>query len=75
METDPLVSTVIIILIAIFDFFVALAKSAFEHASENELRARGESEGRDCEKVLAFIDKIEQIRAMESFSKPGRAFG
>ena len=34
METDPLVSTVIIILIAIFDFFVALAKSAFEHASE-----------------------------------------
>ena len=60
MGIDPLAGTIIIVLIAIFDFFVALAKSAFEHASENELRARGESEGRDCEKVLAFIDKHER---------------
>ena len=60
MGIDPLVGTIIIVLIAIFDFFVALAKSAFEHASENELRARGESEGRDCEKVFKFIDRHER---------------
>ena len=60
MEIDPLVGAIIIALIAIFDFFVALAKSAFEHASENELRALAENENRDCEKALAFIDKHER---------------
>ena len=60
MEIDPLVGAIIIALIAIFDFFVALAKSAFEHASENELRTLAENENRDCEKALAFIDKHER---------------
>ena len=55
METDPLVSTVIIILIAIFDFFVALAKSVFEHSNENGLKEIGIEVNRDSDTVLKFI--------------------
>ena len=60
MEVNPWVGAVIIALITIFDFFVALAKSVFEHSNENGLKDLESEEGSRVEKALVFIDKNER---------------
>ena len=60
MEINPWIGAIIIGLIIIFDFFVALAKSAFEHSSENELQELENSEGINSSKFIEFIDKNER---------------
>lgn len=63
MDVNPWAATLIIVLIIIFDFLVALVKSAFEHVSENELKSESESENGSANekaaKALEFIDKNE----------------
>ena len=60
MEMNPLAGAVIIILTAVFDFFVALAKSVFEHSNENGLKEISEAKGFDVEKALSFMDRQER---------------
>lgn len=63
MDIDHWAATLIIVLITIFDFFVALAKSAFEHVSVNELKEKSEDENERINErasdALSFIDKNE----------------
>ena len=44
MDINPWAATLIILLITLFDFFVALAKSAFEHVSVKELQNESQDE-------------------------------
>ena len=60
MDINPWAGALIIILIIIFDFFVALAKSVFEHSGENSLRELAGETNVDVEKAVAFIDKNER---------------
>ena len=59
MEVQLWVAVSIITAITIFDFFVALAKSAFEHVSENELKIESENSNERAADALKFIDKQE----------------
>ena len=63
MDIDHWAATLIIVFITIFDFFVALAKSAFEHVSVNELKEKSEDENERINErasdALSFIDKNE----------------
>ena len=52
MDINPWAATLIILLITLFDFFVALAKSAFEHVSVKELQNESQDEnGSEKEKI------------------------
>ena len=63
MDINPWAATLIILLITLFDFFVALAKSAFEHVSVKELQNESQdengSEKERAAKAIGFIDKNE----------------
>ena len=64
MDLDTWAAVLIIVLITVFDFLVALVKSAFEHVSINELKNKSEAEEESsvkekASKALAFIDKNE----------------
>ena len=60
MEINPWAGVGIIFLITVFDFFVALAKSVFEHSNENGLRELENKENGNADKALSFIDKYER---------------
>ncbi|MBR4344647.1 MAG: HlyC/CorC family transporter [Lachnospiraceae bacterium] len=59
MDINPWAAALIITFITIFDFFVALAKSAFEHVSLNELKNLSEEGNEKAKNALEFIDRHE----------------
>jgi len=60
MDIHPWVGVAIILLITLFDFFVALAKSAFEHTNENNLKEMKDSDDENVSEAVSFMNKYER---------------
>lgn len=78
-ETHPWITVIIICLITFFDFFVALAKSAFEHVNKNVLEEDSKEEPEGDSETVSEIQRRNQKAqkaslALEFIEKKERGF-